>query len=354
MTTPRNFSLLTMSFLTTSLSMLMSCEQEEAEKERTVDVGEPEEALTLPDLSGIDLPAAYAEALQTAMTINLNSAWQANVSALALRHTGCPDLYVGAPPVEDNAFDMNDDIPGVSWYDFCSTPAGLYYGGHNYWSGTVTGEGTVESAEGRTVIGEREMIANGVVGDDSAVMFEFNGEGSDSLTLTQAEGYERWVYSSLLNATVTGTLVNADGGGWRTDLYLNATGGDADTLEVRGNVFFFVPRIQERFDSVAMDLTYAGFNGAGPDTCTLEPQGWIGLRDADAFWYDLVFQPTEVEDGAELDPRYSECDGCGTLYVRGIETIEYGEVCVDFSGLWNDGPVALPAPEDFIFTLRQL
>ncbi|MEL6342029.1 MAG: hypothetical protein AAFV53_02775 [Myxococcota bacterium] len=336
------------------LALGVGCEPEEPKAEEPVDLGPEAEPLELPELTGIDLPAAYREALVTAMTINLDSAWKANVSALELRHTGCPDVYVGAPPVEDNNFDMDDGVPGVSWYDFCSTPGGLYYGGYNYWNGDVAAEGTVDSAEGRTLVGSREMLASGVVGDDNSVMFEFDGEGSDSLTLTEATGYSRWVYSSLVNATVTGTLIREDGGGWRTGMYLNATGGDADTLEARGNVFFFVPQIQARFDSIAMDLTYAGANGAGPDTCTLEPQGWIGLRDADAFWYDLVFQPSEVEEGASLDPKYSACDGCGTLYVRGIETIEYGEVCVDFSGLWDDGPVTLPAPEDFIFTLRQL
>ena len=183
-----------------------------------------------------------------------------------MRHEGCPDIYVGAP--EEGDFDMDDEFPGLSWYDYCQTPGGLYYGGYVYWQGTLAGEGDPESAEGRVLQGSRQMIASGVIGDSDTVKFEFKGEGSDSLYLAEAKGYARWVYSSLMNATVTGTALSEEGYGWRTDLYLYVTGGDTDYLESRGNVFFFKPRIQQRFDSVAMELTFTGEKGAAPDACS--------------------------------------------------------------------------------------
>lgn len=335
------------------LALLAACGKQE---DTGVDLGSPAEELVLPDMDGIDLPAAFADALRLSSDVSLDLAWRANNETLELRHEGCPDLYVGGPNEGD--FEADEEYPGVSWNDYCATPGGLYYGGYVYWDSTLTGEGDPDTAEGRTLNGSRTMEASAVVGDNTSVMFEFKGSGSDSLYLAEAKGgYSRWVYSTLVEATVTGSAVaEAAGGsddGWRTDLYIYATGGSADTLEMRGNVFFFTPRIQQRFDSVAMELVFAGPDGAAPDACTLEPTGWIGLRDANAYWYDLVFQPTAVEEGAQPDTEYSACDGCGTLYIRGVETVEYGEVCVDFSWLWSEGTVDLPNPEDFITTFRE-
>ena len=334
--------------------LLLSCKTED----EPVNTGDPVEELVMPDIGNVDLPAAYNEALTAAMAVTLTTPWQGNVDVLELAHDGCPDLYVGAP--EDADLD-DDEQFGISWFDYCETPGGLYYGGYVIWDGNVTGDGDAESDAGRTVEGSRQMLANGVVGNDDDVLYEFKGEGSDSLYLVEAPGYTRWTYSSLVEATVTGSAISdltgaTNGGGWRTDLYLYATGGTAETLEARGNLFLFETRLSERFDSVAMDLTFTGPTGAAPEACTAEPVGWIGLRDENAYWYDLVFQPADSTDSSSdsADTPYGACDGCGTLYIRGIETIEYGEVCVDFSWLWDADPVTLPAPEDFIFTARQL
>lgn len=340
-----------MIFLTTIL--LPGCNRNEE-----VNTGAPVQDLLLPDLTEIDMPAAYNEALTASLAVTMNAPWQGNIDILELGHDGCPDLYVGAPADAD----LDDDEQfGISWADYCETPGGLYYGGHVVWDGTVTGDGDASSDAGRTVQGSRQMLANSVVGNDDDVLYEFDGEGSDSLYLVESPGYTRWTYSSLIEATVTGSIVSdltgaTDGGGWRTDLYLYATGGNADYLEARGNIFLFGTRLSERFDSVAMDLSFTGPTGAAPDSCTAEPVGWIGLRDENAYWYDLVFQPADANDtdGSSADTQYSACDGCGTLYIRGIETIEYGEICVDFSWLWDANPLVLPEPEDFVFTIRDL
>ncbi len=334
-------------------ALLLSCSRDE----EPVNTGDPVQDLVLPDIEGVDMPTAYGSALAMAMSVTLTTPWRGNIDILDLGHEGCPDLYVGAP--EDADLD-DDEQFGISWFDYCETPGGLYYGGYVVWDGTVSGEGDADSDAGRTTEGSRSMLANAIVGDNDDVLYEFKGEGSDSLYLVEAPGYTRWAYSSLIEATVTGDAVSeltgADGGGWRTDLYLYATGGNADYIESRGNIFLFDTLISERFDSVAMDLTFSGPTGSSPDACTAEPVGWIGLRDENAYWYDLVFQPADSTDSSDTttDTTYGACDGCGTLYVRGIETTEYGEVCMDFSWLWASDPITLPAPEDFLFTVRDL
>jgi hypothetical protein len=334
-----------------TLPMLLSCSRDD----EPVDVGDPVQDLVLPDIEGVDMPAAYQEALLMSLSVTLSTPWQGNIDILDLAHDGCPDLYVGAP--EDADLD-DDEQFGISWFDYCQTPGGLYFGGYVVWDGDVTGDGDADSDEGHTIQGSRQMLANAVVGDEDTVLYEFKGEGSDSLYLVEAPDYTRWAYSSLVEATVTGDaisdLTGTDGGGWRTDLYLYATGGNADYIESRGNIFLFDALLSDRFDSVAMDLTFSGPTGAAPDACTAEPVGWIGLRDENAYWYDLVFQPADATDSSADDTTYSACDGCGTLYIRGIETTEYGEVCMDFSWLWDSDPVTLPAPEDFIFTIQNL
>jgi hypothetical protein len=56
-----------------------------------------------------------------------------------------------------------------------------------------------------------------------------------------------------------------------------------------------------------------------------------------------------------LDEDHSTCDGCGILYLRGIETENYGQICPDFSGLWlSENSMILPEATDFLLTLQQL
>ena len=155
-----------------------------------------------------------------------------------------------------------------------------------------------------------------------------------------------------MDATVTGTLPFPDGpaGGWRTDLNLSWTSGDQDTLTANGNVYFFDHLIAGRFDSVNMDLTLQGPTGASPEACTAEPIGFISLRDPDAFWYDLVFDPLESDGEYDNEP-YAGCDGCGTLYIRGVK--QEAPVCLDLSWVWS-GALTPPAAADYALGLRGL
>jgi len=303
--------------------------------------------LELPDVSDVDFEAAFLDALRLARTIDARAAWAGHRASLAHRSPGCPDLWFGEPE------ELDGRPVGLHWADACNTGDGTGFDGIVHWTSDLL----VQQIGGqRTEEASRELTANGVVLQGDDVLFELDGAAEDSLYLLDG-GASRWVYNSLVRGTVTGTLAFPDGAstptGYRADLYLRATGGDVDTLEVRGEAYFFGPRVQERFDSLAVDLSMTGPEGLGPDDCALEPTGWIALRDAQAYWYDLVFLPASSDDSSSEpypnEPR-SVCDGCGTLYVRGVES---GEICLDFDFLF-DGSSGLPELADYILGLHDL
>jgi hypothetical protein len=224
-----------------------------------------------------------------------------------------------------------------------------------YWDGQVSQEGNLEEEAGLTIQGDRKMIGQGTVKYQQNLIYEFKGEGEDSMYLVEAPNYRRWTYSSLIDGTINGLEAVGEGGGFRSDMYIFATGGDVASLEARGNGFWFDYRIQERFDSVAMDIYLIDQTYGDPNDCPEEPKGWIGLRDENAYWYDLVFMPKDSEDDAGyLDEERSVCDGCGTLYLRGVQDESYGEYCPDFSSIWNGDIVDLPDANDFLLTIQQL
>ena len=134
----------------------------------------------------------------------------------------------------------------------------------------------------------------------------------------------------------------------RADQYVYVEGGDTARLESRGNLYLFEDRIADRWDSVAMDLELVGDDGAGPGDCTLEPTGWLSLRDTNAYWYDVVFLASEA-DTVDTSTDTS-CDGCGTLYIRGVES---GTVCPDLSAAW-DGRLDPPDVADFVLSIHDL
>jgi len=335
--------------------LLTGCTKGETETE---DTGYPGVDLPTPDIEGVDFAAAFQSALTLAVQTDMKSAWSGHLKALDDRSAGCPDIYIGNPDIE-NLDDLDEDATGWSWIDYCTNQAGKTYSGWSYWENEVSIEGDAETAAGATSEVERSIQGNQLLAKKNDVLYEFDGSGSDALTLVQAPDYLRWIYASLVTATVAGEYAFGDTsstvGGYRADIYLYATGGDADALETRGNLYFFDKRIAKRFDSVALDLSMMGPTGSGPDDCTEEPRGWIGIRDENAFWYDLVFQPrydTDVNDTGYENEPYSACDGCGSLYIRGLEQPSM-EVCMDFSFLWDGATLQPPAVEDFVFTMRE-
>lgn len=329
-----------------------------AEGDSGVDLGDPPEELVLPDVSGVDFPAAFRDAVQLTKRITAGVAWQGHVAALGERSADCPDVYAGAP--DDPSVDVGEE-GGLSWFDHCSTPAGTDFDGWAWWTGAVAVAGDAATPEGATTEASRTVAGDAALTDHAGVRFELDGEASDALSRTDAPDYARWTYSSTVTGTVTGATLFGDDpetpGGWRTDLAVYATGGDAAVYEPRGNVFLFDRKLHDRFDSFELDLAFAGAGAQGPDDCALEPRGWIGLRDENAYWYDVVFLPRSDEDPNDTgdgNAPYTACDGCGTLYVRGVEVTELGEVCLDPAFVWDVDPFTPPAVEDFVLSLRQL
>lgn len=337
--------------------MLLACG---GGSEDSVDLGDPPEELVLPDVAGIDFPAAFQSAIQLSKQVTAGIPWQANGIALGYRSEGCPDFYAGVP--DDASVDVGgDERQGQSWYDHCTTAAGVDLDGYAWWLGEVEVEGDAATPEGATTQATRSLYAQATLADYAGTRVELKVEASDSLSRTDAPEYAYWTYSSTVAGTVTGhDVFGADSetpGGWRTDLSLYATGGDAALYEAAGNLFLFDHKLQDRFDSVEMDLSFAGEGSLGPDDCALEPRGWIGLRDENAYWYDVVFQPRydeDVNDTGDPSSPYSACDGCGTVYLRGVEATEIGPVCLDFSFIWTEAPFIPPDVEDYVLTLRQL
>lgn len=329
------------------LLTLLGCEKE------PVDLRDPPEELVVPPLDGVDLRAVYNEALLTAVNIDMRAPWRGHVDSFDRMVPGCPDVYAGTPDLDIDGLD--EDAPGLAWYDHCQDGA-LRFGGFEYWETWLQASDNLSTGE-TTVRAERSLFGDGLVGQGDEVLFEWDGSAADALEVVSAADYSFWAYSSSVSGTVTGSAVfpadHVDAGGWRADLYVAAKGGNTDEVTVRGNVFWFERRIVGRFDSVAVDLEFRGPTGATPDDCQLEPRGWLGVRDSDANWYDLVFEPRYDEDVTDTDypnDPYTACDGCGMLYVRGID--QGVEVCPDFSALWT-GALAPPAPDEFALPLRE-
>lgn len=307
-------------------------------------------APTLPvaDLTGIEAPT-FVTALERVLALQAGVAFDGHQTTLDEGQPGCPDRYLG--PYEE------EDIDGgaVSWVDFCQTSSGQAYQGHLRWEGAVLVEGELATPEGRTTSAERALDGNATVKDGDALRYELTGEADEALSLSEAEGYSRWTWSSSIDATVGGSAVIDPAGptpdGWRVDLSMFVVGGNEDRVEIAGNAYWFGPYLAGRFDSVDVDLELLGPSAAGPDDCLLEPRGHIAIRDGDAIWYDLVFLPRTTDD-LEGEPwpndPLSECDGCGTLFVRGVD---YGEVCPDLQQ-FSDGRLQPPLVEAFVFPLR--
>lgn len=330
---------------------LLACKP--AEQADSVDVGDPAPTLEIPDLSDVDLETAYADALALALSTNMIPVWGGHIASLDLAHSGCPDFFAGSP---DGDLDIDEDS-GVAWSDHCETSGGLFYSGWAWWDGSVATDDSVDGEEGQAIEATRTLDADATVGDDDGEIYAWEGEAADALSQESTEGWSRWTWSS----TVTGTLAGRvlfDGtdtpDGWRADLYLYATGGDdGSSVEITGDIYYFDPVLQQRFDSVSLNLSWTPPDQVAPGACAEEPVGYLSVRDSDAFWYDLVFQPSDSDDvtgeGYPDDP-YLACDGCGSLYVRGIA--QDITVCPDLSPLWEE--VAPPEAADYILTLRDL
>lgn len=334
-----------------SLLLLMSCaaSEEAVEKDASPDTTV---TLSIPDLSGVDLESGFQEAMSIVLEIHAQRAWQGHRATLAEADDSCPDMYLG--PLDDLQVDE-----GTTWSDYCETSEGQSYEGLLNWVTSIYSEGDADSAMGRTTDASRELTGQALVREPFVhTRFGFDGQVQDSLSLLEAKGgFTSWAWTSQLDASLTGSSIFDEtdrfAEGWRADLYLSAHGGDYESLELRGNLYLYQQRIQGAFDSIDVDLYMMEPDAMGPEDCALEPKGRFSLRDPNAIWYDLVFMPRyEEEVGGTAYPNdpLSVCDGCGTLYVRGVQ---YGTVCPDF-GVWFGGVIEPPDVEDYVLLLQDL
>ena len=316
-----------------------------------------EQAFPLPeDLHKVEWESVFTDAVNLLVTVNTQGPFLAHRSTMDTRAVGCPDFYLGEFTV---GLMTVGDTEGVSWFDDCLTADDVYYDGWLWWETDVVEFGDPDTDDGRTSDAYRRMEGDALVGDPDGVRLEFDGVATDALYRLQASyDYERYVYSTSIDGTITGRDVfegSLTPRGYRTDLVMYVTGGDIDIFEARGNVYMFDAQLQDRFDSIEVDMAMVGPAGAAPGDCTLEPLGWIGVRDPNAYWYDVVFQPRAVEDLIDpyVNPDLSFCDGCGRLYVQGVEQVGV-DVCIDFSFLFEDGGFPVPDADDFVLPLRSL
>ena len=330
-----------------SLTFLLVAGCGTEEPETTPALGPEAEELVLPDLENLDLASAIQNGLQLALKADMRQPWAAHADTLGLTQTGCPDFYVG----DLESLGLEDIDAGYAWSDRCRTGGGLGYSGLMGWSSSLSEEGDSSLDEGSTIIAERSLEGDAVVDDNDGMLLEFDGVGSDSYYAVEAPDYLRWTYTSQLAATITGQLAMGETdypSGWRQDVYMRYSAGDEDSLELRGNLYLLEERL-DRFDSIAMDFSLQGSKGASPEECVAEPSGYFGLRDTNAYWYEVVFQPRDTESDPDVnyDNPLSECEGCGTLYVRGVES---GQVCVDLSVVWDT--LSQPELDDHLLPIR--
>lgn len=308
--------------------------------------------LPIPDLSGVDLDASFQEAMSRVLDVHARRAWDGHRSSLAESDGACPDVYLG--PLDE----LNID-EGTTWSDLCETADGQSYEGHLNWTTWMAANGDAATAIGRSTDASRSLTGDALVREPFVyTRFGLDGSVEDSLSLLEAKGgFTSWTWTSQVDATLMGTAVFDEADpfpeGWRADLYMAAHGGDYESLELRGNLYLYQQRIQGHFDSIDVDIAMIEPSATSPDDCALEPKGRFSLRDSEAVWYDLIFMPRYAEEvGGDAYPNdpLSVCDGCGTLYVRGVEQ---GTVCPDF-GVWFGGAIEPPGVDEFVLLLQDL
>lgn len=316
-----------------SLSLLTgACSEEPASEAPAAGYVDTGRQLPLPD-TGPELVAQGLDAAWTrALTLHAGVPWALTQETWDSRTAGCPDLYLGGPEDEDR---LEGEAPGGQhWLDSCTPAEGPHFRGHLWWDAALSASGSAEEPAGQQLSARRSLLGTGAVstgGAEDTLTFALDGTAEDQWTLITVgtgEAADRsFTWSSSLAGSVTGSLVDASevGGRFRTDTYRYVAGPGAPSLELRTETYLYEPVLAGAFDSFGAELTWVGEGAAGPEDCALEPRGWIGVRDPEAYWYDLRFLPLD----GELDP--ADCDGCGELYVRGIEEVSLGTVCPDWS-----------------------
>lgn len=298
------------------------------------------------DLTGVD-EQLFVDSVALILTVSANSVWGAIDASLARGNgSSCPDVYLGTPNPNEVDFEgVDDDFDGWSWYDYCRNGS-TRIGGGMFWDTELV----TSIDKGDTLYeGQRSLVSAAWVGTDDETFVQFDGDLDDSLRMRVAPGGGKTVegYSMSFDGIVGGSDLFADATGWRSTLEFDYQPG---SFSIIGNLFMFEQVVDGRFDAWSYQLE------EGDTTCAKEPEGWLAVRAIDGFWFELDYEtPLDYGDTGKVpdtDP-YAACDGCGTLYVRGIDQLERQEVgvlCPDFSTAWSG--IATPQPEDFLYPPR--
>ncbi len=304
------------------------------------DLGEPD-VLSTPDLSDAELALLAQDALALAIQVTGHQPWLGASDALAPAEDGCPDVYSGDLP-SYAATEPN----GWGWEDACSTSAGVRYEGYLWWLSEITVNGELGGSPPGRAIAQRFLTGEATVSEGLSLRYGFNGTQEESLDVEVGRESFKWTYGSDIDVVATGTdsFTEADPtpNGWRASGTLTTHGGDTQDISLAMEAWFFGPVLDDRLDALSVNIDWSKEDSG--DTCQLEPFGSMSVRLTDGTWLDLVFLD---ESGSALSPT---CDGCATLYVRGLES---GTVCADMSFLW-DGRLVPPSLDTFALSARDI
>ncbi len=355
----------------TALAILVGCSPDDGNGTQIGALKEGSVPAPPSDLVQLDLAQAVEEAVRIAGVTTMATAWAAHVDSMAEGTASCPTAWLGAPPEDFVEIDgVDEDQPGLSWADFCTTAEGTSFEGFAFWQNVLAPDLST---------GSRALVMDGVVADaQGEVLLDFDGEASDDL--------EGGTYrSSLVARTLSGSLLGL-GSGLRAELEPAQWGSNVGDVELQGQVHLFdgfgpadtrsgdleeSPELTNvtdwepgspRFTSVRYDIDFGG-------DCELEPVGYLGVRGNEGFWFDIYFLPQfSPDDGSAEAGAYpfeaienTACDGKGTLFVRNLDlrAVEEAspgwsrEIEIDFGAILSE-QLPTPSTEGYVFTLQHL
>lgn len=287
-----------------------------------------------PDFEILGLDDAFQDAAVS--SVRMSEPWRGLEGSLGLADPGCPTLYAGPP---DGAEGLEG---GASWADDCVTSGGWSFDGWAWWDVDLQVEAGEEPGDTQTVDARRRMAGDGVVLHDGLV-WGFVGEAEDAFTTGEEDGATTMSYESQLDYMYQGAGYAA---AYRVQMYSAVLRTDVETYTFRGELTTPGALIEERFDTVRLDTTWEDADGVN---CAREPRGYIGLRDLDGVWFELVFSPTDDGEWAEVED--TDCDACGTLYVGGVA---WDRLCPGISRDTVEEWIETPSTEEYVFSLHGL
>lgn len=325
-----------------TLLLLLGCEQPPA------DTGGPDpdgvtepDSLDMPELTQEELEALVADGLALALSMNGQAPWLGLGSALERAEPGCPDVYAGDLP----SFTASE-TGGWGWEDACTGAAGARFDGYLWWLSQITVNGVLGGSPPGRALARRVLTGEGAVSEGAEVRYVFEGNQDETLDMEVGREDVKWTYSGEFDVSTWGSDAFAETdptpNGWRAAGSITTHGGDLWDFSLAMEAYFFGTVLDGRMDALSADLDWSlDPEGEG---CDAEPFGSLSLRLADGTWLDMAYLEA---GGNSMSP---DCDGCATLYVRGLEA---GQVCPELGWIW-DGRLAPPPLTDWVLSARDV